>query len=113
MKKNLNRVLNLLLVLGFAFTYWIPSVTHEFSTLFEYNSRHDNRVFHSDKPKNVPRWQTSDEATGCKPKQFDGFQNVLVVTQGNDREVMDFEAAWRAVGDDEPANDVWVIGYCL
>lgn len=97
------RILNLLMgcavVAAWALTALNPNLPGE-------------RDYYSPQPVNVPAWESSDRATGCKPKVWDGFQNVLVVTQGNDRVIIPFNTAWKQIQDDEPANDIWVIGYC-
>lgn len=62
-------------------------------------------------PVNVPTWETHGQA-GCTPVDGQAADTVLVVTQGNDVQRMDFDRAWQLSHNSDRADDVWTIGVC-
>lgn len=108
--KTFTRYLNTLLVTMLFGVVYVSASTHPADELWDRSAPYtgSGEVASS----NVPEWEASDAATGCEPEQFDGFTNVLVVTQANEREIISFDDSWDMGHDDNTANDHWVIGYC-
>ena len=93
-----------------ALAFFFTGITHEAPT--------GGRIGTTDtaaaqRPAAAPTWDSHGGAKGCEPMREGVLTDlVLVVTQQGDVERMDFDSAWAVVQDDEPANDVYVVGAC-
>lgn len=108
--------LHTFLGVALASAFLIMGITHDAPVLWDHSDTAEIAQAQRDReaqPVNVPKWNASDAATGCTKNPTDAApSNVLVVTQGNDREIISFDEAWNITHNDNKADDVWVIGFC-
>lgn len=103
------------LAAAFAATAVIPAMTHQAprdSTHLEPGEQYAGR---DSLPVNVPTWTPAlaDRFPACVANDGRLAETVVVIDQGNDAARVSFDEAYAAVTDDEPANDVWIVGVCL
>lgn len=110
---------------GLASTMAIGGMTHE-APVAGYSRDHlktplQGQIFREsrdlDNPTNVPAWNKA------LSRQFEGFRDieskpksaipsqVAVVPKNGDPYAMGFDKAYRINNDEEPANNVWTVGY--
>lgn len=95
----------------------LPAVTHEAPKGGFVGDRTRTALTHQAKPVNQPSWSKH------LSRQFEGYSDiatkpeshipssVVAVHQDGKPRVMGFDKAWSRGQDDNPANDVWTVGY--
>lgn len=106
---------SLVLPAMFAATVAIPAVTHAAPEAGWSGNEVQRDMATSARPDATPTWDrdAAQAFPACQATREGVFYPVVVVvTMSGDLARMSFDAAWERGANDEPADDVWVVGGC-
>ena len=110
--------LNLLVAVAAVLAYALPAMTHEAPELWPSVSTVTEERVAADRakmPVNVPTWERSDAATGCRvitgKEEPYSFDHLLVVHNDASRVEMSYSEGLRRSRLDG-AGKVWIVGVC-
>lgn len=109
-RKNLRRTLNLAVAVAFAAALAIPALTHD-APLGGWTGLDANT---ETMPINVPEWSATyaEEFPGCTDRKTATPTDLVVVDQRGEAARVAFDVAWNRGHNAEPADDVFVVGWC-